>query len=112
MYRKPQRPGPNNGRGGRPKGARNKVSGLLKDAILQAAIQAGADHGEEGDDHLVAYLTHMAKTQPAAFCGLLGKVLPLTLAGDERAPIVTRVVLVAGKPQRDAAVAAAIRADS
>lgn len=47
---------------------------------LQAAIEAGAEHGEEGDDHLVAHLTHIAKTQPAAFCGLLGKVLPLTLA--------------------------------
>jgi hypothetical protein len=107
-----KRRGPNNGQGGRPKGARNKVSGLLKDAILQAATEAGRALGDDGEDGLVSYLVHMAKTQPAAFCGLLGKVLPLTLAGDERSPIVTRIELVAGKPQRDAAVAAAIRADN
>lgn len=106
----PKTNAPNGGRG-RPKGARNKVSGLLKDAIVQAAVEAGGEHGEEGDDHLVAYLTHIARTQPAVFCGLLGKVLPLTLAGDKNSPLVTRVELVAPKAHRDAAVAAALRAD-
>jgi hypothetical protein len=105
----PKANAPNGGKG-RPKGARNKVSGLLKDAIIQAAIEAGGDHGGEGDDHLVAYLTHIARTQPAAFCGLLGKVLPLTVTGDRRSPVVTRVELVAPKAHRDAAVAAALRA--
>ncbi|WP_035830672.1 hypothetical protein [Kaistia adipata] len=106
----PKANAPNGGRG-RPKGARNKVTALLKDAILQAAVEAGGDHGEEGDDRLVAYLAHIARTQPAAFCGLLGKVLPLTLAGDKNSPLVTRVELVAPKSHRDAAVAAALRAD-
>jgi hypothetical protein len=105
----PKATAPNGGKG-RPKGARNKVSGLLKDAIIQAAIEAGGDHSEEGDDRLVAYLAHIARTQPAAFCGLLGKVLPLTVAGDKNSPLVTRVELVAPKADRDAAVAAALRA--
>jgi hypothetical protein len=56
---------------GRPKGARNKTTTLLKDAILMAAAAAG---GKEG---LVGYLTTRAKKQPGPFLALLGKVLPI-----------------------------------
>lgn len=60
------RPGP-----GRPKGVPNRTTTLLKDAILQAAGEAG---GPEG---LVGYLKFVAADNPAAFTSLLGKVLPL-----------------------------------
>lgn len=53
----------------------SKVSALLKDAILQAAQAAG------GDDGMVGYLTLQAQEQPAAFMGLLGKVLPMQVEG-------------------------------
>ena len=62
--KKPQRP-PNAGIG-RKKGVPNKTTKMLKDMILGALDKAG---GEE-------YLLKLAKTQPAAFATLLGKILP------------------------------------
>ena len=70
-------------RGGRPKGAVNKITAVLKDAIMLAAEQAGGEGG------LVGYLTAQAKDNPAAFLTLLGKLLPLT--GDKDAPLQTVV---------------------
>jgi len=70
---------------GRPKGAVNKTTALLKDAILQAATQAG-----NGD--LAAYLEVQAKANPGPFMALLGKVLPMQVAGDPDAPIVHRII--------------------
>lgn len=87
--------------GGRQKGTPNKHTALLKDAILKAAEQAGDKLGNEG---LVSYLEHQATENPGPFLGLLGKVLPMQIAGDLAVTITT-------KEQRDAAVAAATRAD-
>lgn len=64
------KPGP-----GRPKGSVNKTTALLKDAILQAAQNAG------GDDGIVGYLTQQAEENPGPFLSLLGKVLPMQLEG-------------------------------
>lgn len=63
--------------GGRQKGTPNKTTGLLKDAILIAATEAGGNGG------LVAYLRRQAIENPAPFMSLLGRVLPTQLAGDE-----------------------------
>ena len=60
--------------GGRQKGTPNKVTALLKDAILQAATNAG-----NGD--MVAYLERQAIENPGPFMALLGKVLPTQLEG-------------------------------
>jgi hypothetical protein len=60
--------------GGRKKGTPNKISGALKEAILEAAEQAGGEHGTVG------YLVVQAHANPAAFMSLLGKVLPMTIA--------------------------------
>lgn len=78
---------------GRPKGAVNKTTALLKDAILTAATQAGDKSGTDG---LVSYLTQQAEENPVAFMGLLGKVLPLQIAGDPDQPLetITRIELV------------------
>lgn len=64
------KPGP-----GRPKGVPNKTTQLLKDAILQAATDAG-----EGD--MTAYLAKQAKENPGPFMALLGKVLPMQVTGE------------------------------
>ena len=56
---------------GRPKGTPNKTTALLKDAILQAAQEAGGEGG------LVGYLTLQAVENPGPFMSLLGKVLPI-----------------------------------
>lgn len=63
--------------GGRQKGTPNKTTALLKDAILRAAEQAG---GHEG---MVGYLTTQAAQNPGPFMSLLGKVLPMQIAGDD-----------------------------
>ena len=64
------KPGP-----GRPKGVPNKNTTLLKDAILQAASQAGGEGG------LVGYLQLQAIENPGPFMSLLGKVLPTQVEG-------------------------------
>ena len=66
--------------GGRKKGTPNKIAALLKDAILQAATDAG-------DGDLVKYLETQAEVNSTAFLGLLGKVLPLQVAGDADNPL-------------------------
>lgn len=63
-------PGP-----GRPKGVPNKTTTQLKEAILEAAEKAGGEH------KLVGYLQTQARDNPTAFMTLLGKVLPMTVAG-------------------------------
>ncbi len=60
---------------GRPKGSPNKTTALLKDAVLQAAQNAG---GKEG---LIGYLEVQAVANPAPFLALLGKVLPMQIEG-------------------------------
>jgi hypothetical protein len=64
---------------GRPKGASNKTTAALKDAILKAAEKVGEDG--EGKGGLQGYLQLVARSDVKAFAGLLGKVLPLTVAG-------------------------------
>lgn len=67
-----RRRGPYGGKGGRPRGARNRIPGHLKVAIVDAAMMAGGGPENNG---LVAYLTEMARKEPAAFCSLLGRLL-------------------------------------
>jgi hypothetical protein len=68
--------------GGRQKGTPNKTTALLRDAILQAAEEAGEGEG------LVAYLKVQAIDNPGPFMSLLGKVLPTQVTGDsEGGPI-------------------------
>lgn len=62
---------------GRPKGSVNKTTALLKDAILQAASDAGGEAG------LVGYLTLQAHENPQGFMSLLGKVLPMQVTGED-----------------------------
>lgn len=75
-------PGP-----GRPKGSQNKTTALLKDAILLAATKAG------GDDGIAGYLEVQAKANPTAFMSLLGKVLPMQIAGDSEQPLVLNITV-------------------
>lgn len=76
---------------GRAKGTPNKTTALLKDAILQAATDAGDVGG------LVGYLKKQALANPGPFMALLGKVLPTQVSGDSENPlsVVHRIELVA-----------------
>jgi hypothetical protein len=70
----------NRGRG-RPKGSQNKLTVALKDMILTALDRAGG----------VDYLLTQADDNPTAFMTLVGKVLPLQVAGDPDHPLVHEI---------------------
>lgn len=63
--------------GGRAKGTTNKLTADVKAMVLEALDKAGG----------VTYLLAQAQTNPNAFMTLVGKVLPLTLAGDKDNPL-------------------------
>jgi len=73
--------------GGRKAGTPNRVTALLKESILTAADEAGKQIGKKGESGLVAYLTKQAVDNPGPFMALLGKVLPMQMAGDPDAPV-------------------------
>ena len=73
-----------------------KASGILKEAILKAAIKAGNRLGEDG---LVSYLEAQALKNASSFLTLLGKVLPAELNSDgQELKTVTKIELVALSP--------------
>ncbi len=80
---------------GRKKGVPNKLTTALKETILEALDEAHEDGGK-------GYLIKVAQEQPAVFCGLLGKVLPMTVGGDQEHPLntITTIRLVAGSSER------------
>ena len=63
--------------GGRQAGTPNKISGALREMILGALDDAGGQ----------AYLMRQAEENPTAFLTLIGKVLPMTVAGDADNPL-------------------------
>lgn len=63
--------------GGRAKGTPNKSTGAIRDMIIQALNEAGG----------VKYLLLQSKKNPTAFMGLVGKVLPTQLSGEDDGPI-------------------------
>lgn len=72
------------GNAGKPRGAVTKNTKELKEMIL------GALHGAGGQEYLQARAND-PKTQ-AAFLALIGKVLPMTIAGDPNAPLAFTVI--------------------
>ena len=73
-----------------------KASGILKEAILKAAIKAGNQLGEDG---LVSYLEAQALKNASSFLTLLGKVLPAELNSEgQEFKTVTKIELVALSP--------------
>lgn len=56
---------------GRAKGTPNKTTAQIKEMVVQALHEAGG----------VDYLVQQAKKNPKAFLALLGRVLPLQVAG-------------------------------
>jgi hypothetical protein len=74
--------------GGRQAGVPNKLTAELKDMILKALDGAGG----------VEYLQGVALSHPPAFLSLVGKTLPLTLAGDAENPLALGVTVTFVKP--------------
>ena len=61
-------------RGGRKRGTPNVMIPMLKEAIIEAAHLEGSSDGKDG---LVCYLRRLARSCPAAYAQLLGKVLKI-----------------------------------
>lgn len=68
---------------GRKPGSVNKNTAALKDMILTALDKAGG----------VDYLVSQAEANPGPFMTLVGKVLPMTVAGDKDNPVTHHHVL-------------------
>jgi hypothetical protein len=79
--------------GGRSKGTPNRLTGELKNMILEAAHLAGGEGGA------TAYLSEQARANPVAFINLLGKLLPLSteLAAVAQASI----TIITGVPRHE-----------
>lgn len=69
----------------RKKGLQNKITRVLKEAIVLAAEQIGEDGN--GKDGLVGYLRRVARSDPKTFCALLGRIVPLQITGKDDGPI-------------------------
>ena len=78
MQRGGKRPG-----SGRKKGGTNKITSDVKQAILEAFNALGG----------VEYLCAVAREDPKAFCALLGKLIPVKVAGDAEDPPVLRMTI-------------------
>ena len=78
---------------GRGKGNLNKNTAAIKEMIEGALKDAGGQ----------AYLTKQANENPAAFMGLLGKILPkdVNLGGQGGGPIIVEMVKRIVDPKRD-----------
>lgn len=66
-------------RGGRPKGAPNRITTALKEAILLACSQHG--YNGKGQDGLTGYLRRLARDEKRVMGSLLGRVVPLHITG-------------------------------
>ena len=78
MPRGGKRPG-----SGRKKGGTNKITADVKQAIMEAFNALGG----------VEYLCAVAREDPKAFCALLGKLIPVKVAGDAEDPPVLRMTI-------------------
>ena len=76
--------GHNLGRG-RPPGARNRTTRILKEAIILAAESIGEDG--QGRDGLVGFFRNAAKEELPAYLSLMGKLLPLQVSEIPVAPL-------------------------
>jgi hypothetical protein len=70
------------GNPGKPKGAKNKATQELKEMILAALDESGG----------VQYLVDKAESHPQAFMALIGRVLPMTVSGEDGGAIVVKVM--------------------
>lgn len=76
-------PAPGTRVGGRKKGTPNRITADLKGMILGALDATGGQK----------YLEQQAIENPNAFLTLIGKVLPMTIAGDAENPIKTTITV-------------------
>jgi hypothetical protein len=72
--------------GGRQKGSQNKTTALVKDMVIKALDKAGG----------VDYLVEVSKDNPAAFCTLIGKVIPLNHTSEDGTMLPPTTIIIRG----------------
>jgi hypothetical protein len=72
--------------GGRQKGSINKTTALVKDMVIKALDKAGG----------VDYLVEVSKDNPAAFCTLIGKVIPLNHTSEDGTMLSPTTIIIRG----------------
>lgn len=78
--------------GGRQKGTPNKNTTAVKEMVLAALDKAGG----------IQYLLAQARDNPTAFLTLVGKVIPLQVAGDQEQPVrVVQEIVLRGVSAQD-----------
>ena len=77
--------------GGRKKGTPNKTTAIVKDMIIEALDKSGG----------VDYLVTVAKDHPAAFCTLIGKVLPLNHTSEDDTVAMPTEIRIVGVSSAD-----------
>jgi hypothetical protein len=77
---------------GRPKGAQNKVTRAVKEAIAQVADDLG------GPERMVAWVKEDPANERLFWGTIYPKLLPHTLAGDEDAPLTVKGVIELVRP--------------
>ncbi len=85
---------------GRPMGSKNKVPGIIKEAVLQALNEAHPDGA-------VGYLKLQAIEEPVAFMSLVGRIIPTQIGGDPDNPLkvierIERVIIGAAEDDTSA----------
>jgi hypothetical protein len=77
--------------GGRKKGVRNRMTRVMREAVVLAAEAEGLDG--RGKDGLVGYLRMIARKDYEVYAGLLRAVLPLQITGVDDGPIKTELTV-------------------
>jgi len=80
---------------GRPKGALNKTTRSVKEAIEYAAKGLG------GADRMIAWAKEDAANERAFWASIYPKLLPLQIAGDPDSPITIQILRFADAAKQD-----------
>jgi hypothetical protein len=87
---------PNTGKRGRKPGVPNRITAVLKDAIVLAATAVGEDGN--GKNGLLGYLIAMARDEKRVFGALLARVIPLQTSDTDGGNVVVEVVRFTDPP--------------
>lgn len=74
---------------GRPKGALNKTTTIMKDAIT--AVYADLQESVENVDNANAHFLEWAKDNATEFYKLASKLIPIQVSGDPNAPLIHEI---------------------
>ena len=81
---------PHAGKRGRKPGVPNRITAVLKDAIVLAATAVGEDG--KGKNGLLGYLVALARDEKRVFGALLARVIPLATSDSESGNVVVEIV--------------------